>query len=96
MRRRDGLNDGKLARSPALRRVAKHRDPGHTWRDLFQQFQPFSAEGVFRSHEAGDVAARLRQALDEASADRIGDPHEDHRHRVGDRLERRHTREARR
>ena len=79
---------------PALRRVAKHRDPGHTWRDLFQQFQPFSAEGVFRSHEAGDVAARLRQAVDEAGPDRIAGDREHDRHAAGRLQQRPHGRRA--
>ena len=67
-------------------RVPEHCHPRHSWRDLLEQLQPFGAHAVFESHEAGDVAARLRQAVDEAGADRIGDDHEDHRH-VADRLQ---------
>ena len=33
----------------------------------------FPAQAVFELHEAGGVAARPRQAVDEAGADRIGD-----------------------
>ena len=42
-------------------------------RDLFEQLQPFPAQAVFELHKAGGVAARPRQAVDEAGADRIGD-----------------------
>ena len=38
-----------------------------------EQFQPFRAHAVFEQREPGGVAARPRQALDEAGADRIGD-----------------------
>ena len=39
----------------------------------FEQLQPFRAHAVFELDEAGGVAARPRQAVDEAGADRIGD-----------------------
>jgi hypothetical protein len=43
----------------------------HARRDLLQQLQPFSGQAVLEWHEAGGVAARPRQAVDEAGADRI-------------------------
>ena len=38
---------------------------------------------IFEQDEAGRVAARPRQAVDEAGADRIGDNHEHDRHSAG-------------
>jgi hypothetical protein len=35
-------------------------------RDLLEQLQPFAAQAVFVSHEAGYSAARAGQAVDEA------------------------------
>jgi hypothetical protein len=43
------------------RRTGRARQPG---RDLLEQLQPFSAQAVFEIHEAGNVAARPRQAID--------------------------------
>ena len=43
----------------------------------------FPAHAVFPIHETGGVAARPRQTLDEAGADRIGDDREHDRHRAG-------------
>src|SRR5262245_23643781 len=64
-RKGHSLDDGKLAGSPALGRIPKNRCAPHIWRDLFEQLQPFSAKAVFRSHEPGDVATWLSQAVDE-------------------------------
>src|SRR6516225_5368651 len=49
-------------------------------RDLFQQLQPFRAQAVFEGGEAGGIATRPREAIDKASADRIGNDHEHDRH----------------
>ena len=46
--------------------------PRHARRDLLEQLQPFAAKLVLERGEAGDVAARPRQAGDEAGADRVG------------------------
>ena len=53
--------------------IPKDRHSRHARRDLLEQLQPFRAHAVFEVHEAGGVAARPRQAFDEAGADRIGD-----------------------
>ena len=45
--------------------------------------QPFPAHAVFKFHEPGGVAARSRQAVDEAGTDRIGDDREHNRHGAG-------------
>ena len=63
--------------------IPKDRRSRHARRDLLEQFQPFPAQAVFELHEAGGVAARPRQAIDEAGADRIGDDREHDRHGAG-------------
>jgi hypothetical protein len=55
----------------------------HARRDLLEQLQPFPADAVFESHETRGVAARPRQAVDEAAADRIDDDREHDRHGAG-------------
>ena len=50
----------------------------------------FPLNAVFEHGEAGGVAARPRQAVDEAGADRIGDVHEHDRHGAGRLQQRRH------
>ena len=70
----DGANACMTANWPVpapIVGIAKHRRSRHARRDLFEQLQPFPAHAVFELHETGDVAARPRQAVDEASADRI-------------------------
>ena len=61
----------------AYRRTATRVTPG---RDLLKQLQPFPAQAVFEIHEAGGVAARPRQTVDEAGADRIDDGREHDRY----------------
>jgi hypothetical protein len=60
-------------------RIAQDRGARDTRCKLLDQLQPFSAQAVFELHEARGVAARLRQALDKAGADRIGDIYENDR-----------------
>ena len=52
----------------------------HARRDLLEQFQPFPAHAVFELDKTGGVAARPRQAVDEAGADRIEGLREHDRH----------------
>ena len=52
------------------RRTAARVTPGAI---CFEQLQPFPAQAVFEHRETSGVAARPRQAVDEAGADRIGD-----------------------
>src|SRR5262245_43860178 len=49
-------------------------------RDLLKQLQPFAADVPLERDEAGRVAARPRQAIDKAGADRIADTREHRRH----------------
>jgi len=79
-RRRRGLDDGELADPGGKGRIAQHRRARDTGRDLLEQFQPLRAQPVFELHEAGGVAARLGQALDEAGANWIRHDHEYGRH----------------
>ena len=55
----------------------------------------FAAHAVFEHGEAGGVAARPRQALDEPGADRIRDLREHDRNGAGRLQQRRHNRAAR-
>ena len=57
-------------------RVEQHRGSGNARRNLLEQLQPLASQRANHSLEAGDVAARPRQARDEAAADRIGNRRE--------------------
>ena len=63
--------------------------------DFLEQFKPFSTQAIFELHEAGGIAARLRQTIDETGADWIGDIREHDRHAAGRLQQRRHGRVAR-
>src|SRR6478672_897774 len=52
-------------------RIEHHGDPRYAGRDLLKQIQPLAADRRLEIDEAGDVATGTRQALDQASADRI-------------------------
>src|SRR6266508_3012965 len=58
------------------------------WRDLFEQGQPFSGDAFFVEHEAGDIAARVRQTRNQARAERVGDVDEYDRNRAALPLQR--------
>ena len=66
----------------------KHRNTRHARHDLLEQLQPFPAQAEFERHESGGVAARPRQAVDEAGAHWIDDDREHDRHGAS-RLEQR-------
>jgi len=57
-------------------RVEQGSDPSHARRDLPEQTQPFSAQRALSHDKTGGVAARPREACDEATADRIGNNRE--------------------
>jgi hypothetical protein len=44
--------------------MSKDRCSRHARRDLFEQLQPFRAEGKFERGKTGDMAAGPHQALD--------------------------------
>jgi hypothetical protein len=52
--------------------IAENCRVRHVWRNLLEQFQPLSAQVVFKHHKAGGVGARPRQAFDEARPHRVG------------------------
>jgi hypothetical protein len=52
------------------------KKPGNTRRNLLEQFQQLAGHRRLRNVETGDVAARPREARDEAAADRIGNVRE--------------------
>src|SRR5215472_16423854 len=73
----------ELAGTDRDSRFTKDRHSRHTWRDLLEQFQPFSGDGIFEDSKAGGVAAWPREALDIAGGDRVGDTREYDRHGAG-------------
>jgi 3'-5' exonuclease len=65
--------------SGAAFHIGRHCDPGHARRDLPEQLQPFAAQRALSHDKTGGVAARPREACDEATADRIGNNRENNR-----------------
>src|SRR5262245_24079213 len=59
-RRRYGLDGTHLADLGDPGRVRNNRRSGDTWRDFFEQLQPFPAEAIFDYGEPGRVATRAR------------------------------------
>src|SRR6516225_7525298 len=57
----------------------QERDPGVARRNLLEQLQPLARYCSLHANETGDVAARPRQASDEAIADRISNLRENDR-----------------
>ena len=80
---RHGLDRAELADPGCYGGIPKDRRSRHARRDLFEQLQPFPGQAVFERYETGGVAARPRQAVDEAGADRIGGDREHDWHRLG-------------
>jgi hypothetical protein len=54
-------------------RIEQERHAGRGRRNLLQQFHPFAAQRGIINREAGDIAARMREACGETAADGIGD-----------------------
>src|SRR5262245_6292203 len=63
--------------------IPKDRRSRHARRDLLEQFQPFPAQAIIILDKARGVAARPREAIDEARADWIGDSREYYWHGAG-------------
>src|SRR4051812_23683489 len=59
-----GLDGGKLAGSSPLGGIPKDCRSRHARRDLLEQLHPFPGDAVLEIHEAGDVAAWPRKAID--------------------------------
>src|SRR5450631_695438 len=77
------LDHCKLADPGGCRGIPKDGYTLHIGRELFEQLQPFSTQAIFELHKAGGVAARSRQAFDEAGTNRVDNGSEDHRNCVG-------------
>src|SRR5262245_33666395 len=82
-RRRHRLNYRKLADPGGYARIPQYYCSRQVGCDFLEQFKPFSTQAIFELHEAGGVATRLRQTIDEAGADWIGDDREHDRHGAG-------------
>src|SRR6516162_3419689 len=65
------LNDGELPDAGGYGRVPDNPDADGRWHRLLEQLQPFRAQAVIELHEAGHIAAGLREALDKTAADGI-------------------------
>jgi hypothetical protein len=69
------LDRAELAGPLGYRGIAQDRRSRHARCDLLEQFQPFRADAVFEIDKSSGIAARPRQTIDEAGADRIGNDH---------------------
>jgi len=67
--RRQRLDGTELAGPRRNSGIADHRHARRLRGDLFEQFQPFPAQAVLEQQKASGVAARSREAVDEAGAD---------------------------
>jgi hypothetical protein len=79
----DGATDldrAELADPGCYGGIPKDGRSRHARLDLFEQLQPFPGQAVFERYETGGVAARPRQAVDEAGTDRIDDEREHNWH----------------
>jgi hypothetical protein len=76
------LNHGELGDPGTVHWVSNNRNARHLWRDLFEQFKPFSTQAVFELGEPGSVAARARHAFDVSGPHRINSLHEHDRYRT--------------
>ena len=93
-RRRHGLDNGKLAVPGAWlgsRRTATRVTLGAISLSSSSHFPP---KPYSKLHKAGDVAARSRQAVDEAGADRIAEHRKHNRHGAGRLQQRSYSRGA--
>src|SRR6516162_1804667 len=63
-RRPHGLDRCELGGSTGYGRISKDCHAHHARRNLFEEFQPFPAEGIFEVAKAGDITTRPRHALD--------------------------------
>jgi len=83
-RRRGGLD--RSQEELVLRRahgVEHQADTRKLWRHLLEQADPFAADGEFIGSEAGDVSARMSEAVDESLGDRIRHAGEHNRNGAG-------------
>jgi hypothetical protein len=81
--RRRGLDLHKGAVRRRLHRIVHEGDARDAGRNLLKQLHLLRCHPEFTSGEAGNVAARLRQARHKALADRIGDGCKQNRDHTG-------------
>ena len=74
---------------PGGARFPQHRYARDLGRDLLEQLKPFPRQAVIELVKTGGVAARPRQAVDEAGADRVDALSEHERHGAARLLQRR-------
>ncbi len=74
--------------------IEQQPGPGHAGHDLLQKPYPFADQGRVDERKAGKVAARTRQTLDMAKADRIGRQCKHDRDRIRHALQHRNDRRA--
>src|SRR5262245_2953811 len=79
-RGRRSLNSGELA-DPRGACIPDDRCAHHSWRDLFEQFEPFRTHAEFVSSKTGGIAAWPCKTLDDTGTDWIRKEHENRRHR---------------
>src|SRR5262245_36674520 len=79
-RRRHSLNSGELS-DPRGARISNDCRASHSWRDLFEQFEPFRAHAEFVRRKAGSIPARPRKTLNDAGTDWIRKEHKNGGHR---------------
>jgi len=72
-RRRESLDNSKLANAGGSIVIAKDRHAPYARRYVFQKLQPFPAQAVFKLHKAGHIAAGPSQAADETCANWVRD-----------------------
>ena len=80
---RDGQNLAHLLHRPGIAGIAEHRKPAETGDDLAQDFEPLGGRISRLGRQAGDVAARPRQARDETAPNRVRRQREHDRDRRG-------------
>src|SRR6516164_9079465 len=92
-RRGHRLNYRKLTDPAGYGRIPQYYCSRQVGCNFLEQFKPFATETIFELHKAGGITARLRQTIDKAGADWIGDDREHDRHGVS-RLKYRFCRKA--
>src|SRR5262249_34861342 len=84
-KRPPGLGGGTLTHAHAeIVPVPQQRDPSHLRHRLLDQLEAFGGKSRRVVRNAGDVATRVRKAVDKARRDRITDSNEDHRRHIRD------------
>src|SRR6516165_5607607 len=72
------LDRAELAKPSGDSEISNNCRASHSGCDLLEKLEPFPAHTVFERHEAGGVAARPGQTIDQTSTNRIGYHHNQH------------------